>query len=186
MYFDLSRLFLYWQERNLEGTVSEDSGAYIRDGFKVMQKIGCASESYFPYDISKFRDTPTSEAVENAKDHRMGNYYRIMTVAQLKDELAKGNPVVMGFNVYESFESYEVAQTGIVPMPKAGEQLYGGHAVLAMGYKKINGTEYIICKNSWGKNWGDNGFFYMPMAFIGWHVSDMWTSEIFDYSKEEN
>lgn len=50
----LSRLWLYWQERNTEGTVNEDSGASIRDGMTVLQKLGCAPETDFPYNITKF------------------------------------------------------------------------------------------------------------------------------------
>jgi C1A family cysteine protease len=179
MFYHYSRLWLYWQERNLEGTVNEDSGAYIRDGFKVLQKIGCATESYFPYTsnpVAVFTHTPSPESYDNAQYHKIDEYYRIMTKAQLREELAHGNPVVMGIQVYESFETAEVARTGIVPMPDTSkEEFLGGHAILAMGYKFIGNKEYIICRNSWGKGWGDNGYFYLPMDFIGWYVSDMWS-----------
>jgi C1A family cysteine protease len=178
MFYHYSRLWLYWQERNLEGTVDEDAGAYIRDGFKVLNKIGCATESYFPYVIQHFRDTPKPDSYDNAQYHKITEYYRIITQQQLREELAHGNPVVMGISVYDSFESGTVARTGIVPMPRAGEQLLGGHAVLALGYMSINGVEYIICRNSWGKDWGDKGYFYLPMAFVGNYVGDIWTGSV--------
>lgn len=178
-HFYLSRLFLYYKERELEGTVEYDAGAYIRDGMKVMKNVGCAGESTFPYIESTFRNPPTEEAYRTAQYHKLKAYHRIMTAQQLKEALANRNPVVMGVQIYNSFESVEVARTGVVPFPDRGrEYSLGGHAVLAMGYKKINGEEYIICRNSWGANWGDKGYFYMPMSFIGHFVSDMWVGEI--------
>jgi C1A family cysteine protease len=175
-YFNYSRLFLYWEERNIEGTVGYDSGAYIRDGMKVLQTIGCAGESTFPYVESTFTYSPTKDAYATAAYHKIREYHRIMTIAQLKEALSGGTPVVMGIEIYDSFESAEVARTGVVPMPdKDKEQYLGGHAILAMGYKHIGNTEYIICRNSWGPDWGDRGYFYLPMVFIGRYVSDMWT-----------
>lgn len=178
-FFNYSRLFLYWQERNIEGTIDYDSGAYIRDGMKVLQSIGCAGESTFPYVEETFRNAPSQSAYDTAKFHKIASYHRLNnnTPTQLKESLASDYPVVMGIEIYESFESAEVARTGVVPMPdKSKEQLLGGHAILAMGYKHIGNTEYIICRNSWGPDWGDKGYFYLPMKFIGYFVSDLWTA----------
>lgn len=171
-YINLSRLFLYWQERNYEGTVNEDSGAYIRDGFRALNKIGVCGESFFPYDESKFTQTPSADAVENAALHKMDSYYRVYLV-QLKQVLAEGNPVAIGIDVYSSFESDEVARTGYVPMPTPGETLLGGHCVLAVGYTPT----HVICRNSWGAEWGDKGYFYLPWEFFDHYVSDMWTGK---------
>ena len=62
----LSRLWLYWEERYLEGSVNEDAGAEIRDGMKVLQQLGCAPEVDWPYDITKFTQTPPAKATTDA------------------------------------------------------------------------------------------------------------------------
>jgi C1A family cysteine protease len=176
----LSRLWLYWEERNIEGTVNEDAGAYIRDGMKVLQKLGCAPETDWPYDITKFTKTPPAKATTDASQFKINEYHRVTNLTLLKTALAEGYPAVIGINVYESFESDQVAQTGIVPLPKRGEQLLGGHAVLAVGYKddaKIKGQGVAICRNSWGESWGDKGYFYLPYSYFARYVTDMWTGK---------
>lgn len=82
----------------------------------------------------------------------------------MKGCLASGYPFVFGFSVYESFESQAVAQTGIVPMPSPNEQLLGGHAVLAVGYDDEQGR--FIVRNSWGKDWGMEGYFTIKYDYL--------------------
>ncbi|SPF37543.1 Xylellain [Candidatus Desulfosporosinus infrequens] len=176
----LSRLWLYWEERNTEGTVNEDAGASIRDGMKILQKIGCAPEADWPYDVTKFTQTPPSKANLDAPQFKITEYHRVTNLTLLKIALSEGYPLVIGIKVYESFESDQVAQTGIVPLPKQGEQFLGGHAVLAVGYKddaKIQGQGVVICRNSWGENWGDKGYFYLPYSYFNNYVTDMWTGK---------
>ena len=93
----------------------------------------------------------------------------------MKGCLASGFPFVFGFTVYESFESQEVAKTGMVPMPAAGESVLGGHAVLAVGYD--DGHQRFIVRNSWGTGWGMQGYFTMPYAYLTERdlSSDFWT-----------
>ena len=175
----LSRLFLYWQERNLEGTVNEDSGAMIRDGMKVLNQMGVCPELDFPYDITKFTQTPSPISEEDAAQYKIAAYERVLDLEALKVSLAHGLPVVMGFIVYESFESPEVATTGMVPMPdKRLEKQLGGHAVCAVGYD--DAKQWVIVRNSWGTKWGKKGYCYFPYAmFADKHlISDMWTSQI--------
>ena len=57
-----SRLFIYYNERVIEGTVDTDSGAQIRDGIKVVAKQGVPPETDWPYDIAKFADKPPAKA----------------------------------------------------------------------------------------------------------------------------
>lgn len=169
----LSRLFLYYEERKIEGTIEEDSGAMLRDGMKVLNKLGTSPEKDYPYIIENFRDKPTKQAYKHARKFRITSYNRIWDINDLRLALAEKSPVVCGIKVYESFESNAVSTTGIVPMPKPNEQFLGGHAVLAVGYN--NQTKQVIMRNSWGKNWGDKGYFYLPFDVFNFLIMDMWT-----------
>ena len=71
---------------------------------------------------------------------------------------------MFGFSVYESFMSPEVAKTGKVPLPPRGEQLLGGHAVLAVGYD--DSIQSFIVRNSWGPKWGMKGYCTMPYGYL--------------------
>jgi C1A family cysteine protease len=177
----LSRLYLYWHERELEGRVEEDSGAYIRDGMKVLQKRGVCPERDFPYVITHFKDQPSPMAESDAGRYTIIDYHRIPDLYAVKAALAEGLPVVIGIAVYESFESPEVAQTGKVPVPKkTRERILGGHALLAVGYQDrgiTSGT--VIVRNSWGTQWGDKGYCYIPYSMFRDPdcIMDMWTGK---------
>jgi C1A family cysteine protease len=162
---DVSRLFIYYYERLLEGTVNYDNGAYIRDGIKACYTYGAPLESLWPYDISKFRTAPSSAATTDALKRKVTLYQRIADHAGCLDALSNRYPVIIGFNVYSSFETTSVARTGIMPYPNTRtERLLGGHAVLLVGYDKAR--QVYIVRNSWGTGWGDGGYFYMPFQVI--------------------
>lgn len=160
-----SRLFIYFNERTMEGTVGQDAGAQIRDGIKSIAKWGVPSETLWPYNIGRFTTKPPATAFTEALKHQAVTYARVpQNLDQIRACLAQGFPIVFGFTVYESFESAAVARTGIMPLPGAGESVLGGHAVLAVGYN--DAKRWIIVRNSWGDGWGDKGYFYMPYDFI--------------------
>lgn len=161
--FRPSRLFIYYNEREIEGSVNEDSGAYIRDGLKSVAKQGVCAETKWPYIIQKFARKPSYANYQDALLHQGLVYRRVSPVLfEMKSCLAQGYPFVFGFSVYESFESEEVAIKGIVPMPSKYESFLGGHAVLAIGY---NSTHFLV-RNSWGLDWGLGGYFKMPYAYL--------------------
>jgi len=151
---DVSRLFIYYYERLLLGTVNYDSGAYIRDGIKATNHYGASLESYWPYDIKKFKHEPITEAKTDALKRKVTRYERVANFNGCIDALTNGYPVIMG-----------VAKTGNMPYPNTKrERLLGGHAVLLVGYDKIK--KVFIARNSWGTNWGDKGYFYMPFNVV--------------------
>jgi C1A family cysteine protease len=172
----VSRLFIYYQERLLEGTIGSDNGAYIRDGIKSCYTWGAPLETLAPYNISQFAVKPSVAAYADAANRKVTGYQRCADFATVKNAVAAGNPVIIGFMVYSSFESASVAATGIMPYPNvAREQLLGGHAVCIVGYD--DSKSWFIVRNSWGTGWGDRGYFYMPYQVIQNTAmsSDFWT-----------
>ncbi len=117
-YADMSRLFIYYNERVVEHSVNQDSGAMIRDGIKTLAKQGACTEKLLPYDIKQFTKKPTPDCYKEALNYQITTYQRIDTVDEMRSCLADGFPFVFGFTVYESFESQDVAKTGVVPMPR--------------------------------------------------------------------
>lgn len=164
--FTPSRLFIYYNERVIEGTVDSDSGAMIRDGIKSVSKQGACQENMWPYNIGKFRDKPTDNCYKEAAKHTAVQYQRVSrTLNQMKGCLTSGYPFVFGFSVYQSFESDQVTKTGKIPMPNTKkEQLLGGHAVLAVGF--IESQKRFIVRNSWGDSWGMKGYFTIPYNYL--------------------
>lgn len=172
-----SRLFVYYNTRIIEGTVSEDSGATIADAVKSLNRYGCPPETDWPYDTGRFTVKPPAQAYTDGLLAQAVAYKRVPAdVMSMRACLTAGLPIVIGFTVFDSFESEDVARTGVVPMPAAGEQALGGHCVLVVGYRP-DGT--WIIRNSWGTGWGDAGYAYFPQAYLTDPdlASDFWTVE---------
>jgi C1A family cysteine protease len=174
-FVDLSRLFIYYNERAIEHTVSSDSGAQIRDGIKTLAAQGVCPENEWPYVISAFAKKPGAKCYADAQKHTIQSYHRIASLAEMRACLAEGYPFVFGFSVYESFESATVAKTGIVNMPKPPERQIGGHAVCAVGYD--DKAKRVLVRNSWGLAWGQKGYFTMPYDYVANRdlSDDFWT-----------
>jgi len=174
--FKVSRQFLYWNERFIEGTTDQDAGAEIRDGAKVLATLGIPRESFWPYEQSNMFLKPSDDAFKNAVQDEIKVY---MTVAQTESEfktcLAEGYPIVFGTTLYEAFESPEVASHGLVPDPGPNDKQIGGHAILCVGYNDI--TRRFKVLNSWGKDWGDKGYCYFTYDYLlnSSLTSDCWT-----------
>jgi len=171
-----SRLFIYYNERWLEGSVASDSGAQLRDGIKSVATQGDCPETYWPYDVTQFATVPPPACYTDALKYKAVQYLSVaQDLADMRACLAAGYPFVFGFTVYSSFESAAVAGTGQVPMPGWLERAVGGHAVLAVGYDDASST--FIVRNSWGAGWGDAGYFYMPYAYLtnANLADDLWT-----------
>jgi len=174
--FTPSRLFIYYNERALEGTVATDSGAMLRDGIKAVADDGACPETMWPYVEGDFAEMPPAPCFKIGKLHPAVNYLRLsQDLGQMKACLAAGYPFVLGFTVYESFESDDVAHSGVVPMPGSSETSMGGHAVMAAGYDDASGR--FLVRNSWGVEWGMGGYFTIPYAYLTDDnlADDFWT-----------
>ncbi len=163
-YRDLSRLFIYYNEREAMGTVREDSGAMLRVGIKTLARLGVCREEAWPYDVSRFARKPFDRCYSEALGHTVTAYQRLESLAEMKACLSGGIPFVFGFSVYEHVMSRDVERTGVIRLPEAGERLTGGHAVMAVGYDEARSCLFI--RNSWGRGWGLKGYGELPFSYL--------------------
>jgi C1A family cysteine protease len=160
-----SRLFIYYNERDIEGNIDRDTGASLRDGVKCINNIGYCNETQWPYNIEKFTEKPSQECYDYARKHKSLSYKSVQQdESHIKTVLNMGFPVVFGISVYESFESENVAKTGIVSLPEKDERMLGGHAIVLIGYDEEK--RLFTFRNSWGEDWGDKGYGYLPFEYV--------------------
>ncbi len=182
--FEPSRLFTYYITRELEGTINEDSGCYIRDVFKAVNKTGVAAESKWPYIISKFKQKPTQVAYRDAKKHKLVKYAKVpQDLDSMKKVLVSGAVIVFGFNVYESFDAGNWdSTTGMMPLPNTKmEDVLGGHCVSIIGYS--DKKKAFLIQNSWSADWALKGKFWMPYKFaLSSDCDDFWCIEEIKHS----
>jgi C1A family cysteine protease len=184
-----SRLFIYYNERTIEHDVGFDRGAQIRDGIKSVCKLGVCPETEWPYDDTpassdggpfpagaKPATKPAQSCFTDATKYVAANYQRLtQALSQLRGCLAQGYPFVFGFTVYTSFyDASGVRQRIVTPLPSASDSVIGGHAVMCVGYDDTK--LQFICRNSWGPNEGEMGYFYMPYSYLTDQqlASDFW------------
>lgn len=171
----LSRLFVYYNARVLEGTAASDDGAMIRNGVKTLRKQGVCAETLWRYRIRRFAEPPPPPCYAAALDHQVLSYHRLRGLAEMRRCLAEGFPFVFGLSTYASFEGPAVARTGRVELPRRGEEPRGGHSVCAVGYD--DRTQRLLVRNSWGADWGRGGYFTLPYDYAAnpRRASDFWT-----------
>lgn len=160
--FDLSRLFLYYNTRVIENTVNVDNGAMIFDVIKALHDNGVCSEKSWPYVIQKFKQRPPENCYTEAKNYSISKYERIdLDLNTWKSVLAEGYPIVFGIQIYSSFE---YPRNGFISMPRSNDQPLGGHAMCCVGYSDPD--RVFIVRNSWGHQWGDKGYCYIPYDYM--------------------
>lgn len=158
-----SRLFIYYNERVMEGTVNSDAGAEIRDGIKSVVDLGYCPETDWPYDIGVFSTRPSALAYSNALRGLVRTYQKVdVGAAALQQALASGYPVVVGFTVYDSFYNHS---DGTINLPTVSDGIAGGHCVIVVGYDQT--SRRFKFQNSWGTGWGTRGFGTIPFEYLG-------------------
>jgi C1A family cysteine protease len=176
----LSRLFIYTLARNLmdvdgdgKGDIDKDKGTYIRLAFDVLSKFGVCTEKAWPYDLSKKSILPSLKAMREATGHRIHSYYRVTGTGddrcdEVLQALRSNHPVVFGTLINNEFLRHE--GEGPVGIPE-GDTI-GGHAMIVVGY--LTGKGFLV-KNSWGRGWGDGGYWIMKPEYLGWsNTTDLW------------
>ena len=185
-YIDASRLFLYKVTRELLGLAGDD-GAYLRDTMKALVLFGVPPEKYWPYDVARFNDDPSSFCFSFAQNYKAIEYYRLdppgtetrKLLPRIKETLSAQLPVMFGFSVYSSMPPLDDGK-GEIPYPDSGDTLEGGHAVLAVGYddqKRVGAKRgALLIRNSWSPRWGDGGYGWLPYAYVqNGLADDFWT-----------
>jgi C1A family cysteine protease len=164
--FQLSRLQLYFCARAYEKlSLTKDTGLNILGALQTVKSYGISSETYWPYIIANFAKLAPSESFTQL--YTLNNYSYasvIQDIAHIKECLVLNLPVIIGVKVYDSFESNNASKTGIIPTPSSNENLLGGHCIILVGYNDDVG--YFQFQNSWGTNWGDKGYGYLPYNYV--------------------
>jgi|SRR5215472_4817660 len=157
----LSPLYLYWKEREFDNDLGQgDTGSFGRTSVHVMNMGGVCQESVDPYDIADFERAPTPEQVVDAGNYRAGAYHRISNVQDMKSCLASSYVFVVGFTVYQSFES--MGGDHVYQPDTSKEDILGGHEVLFIGFD--DSRQAFKVRNSWSSSWGNGGNFWFPYA----------------------
>ncbi|MBN1615474.1 MAG: cysteine protease [Deltaproteobacteria bacterium] len=190
-YIDISRLFLYKATRNLLNWTG-DTGAYLRTTMEAMVLFGVPPEQYFPYDAENVDLEPSAFCYSFAQNFQTLTYFRLDSsgttrpelLKRIKTNLAKGIPSMFGFTVFSSING--AAGTGRIPFPAKTDRREGGHAVAAVGYDDglVIGHPYsddktqgaILIRNSWGREWGEKGYGWLPYEYVLRDLAiDWWT-----------
>ncbi|MGD8294612.1 MAG: C1 family peptidase [Desulfobacterales bacterium] len=187
-HLDASRLFLYKVTRKLLHWTG-DTGAWLRTTMKAMVLFGIPPEEYYPYDISKYDEEPSAFCYSYAQNYQSIKYYRLdramasstHLLNRLKSFLAAGYPAMFGFTVYNFGND-----KGDIAFPGPHDTVLGGHAVVAVGYddnRKIGkDTGAVKIRNSWGTDWGQQGYGWLPYSYIEEGLAeDFWSLHKSEY-----
>ncbi|CAF4072604.1 unnamed protein product [Adineta steineri] len=176
---NISRLFIYYNARvigNYSSTIS-DTGCSMTCAIEALEEFGTCLESVWPYDISRVDIQPDDEAYEQAENHKINEALHVnIDLNEMKSCLAQGFPFAFGLKLYSSFDN--AAKNGIVSIPNKLEQNQKSdrsHALLAVGYSDRSNA--FIVRNSWGEDWGDKGYCYIPYEYLtnSDFCFDVWT-----------
>ena len=172
----VSRLFVYWNERDLKGETDKDCGANLGLGIQSLQNAGACSEEIWPYDLDNLFASPPDEAFAAGKEHTIDEAHKVtIDLHDMRHCLAEGYPFVFGLGLFDSFEKDGHNAHGRISMPTARSKAAGGHAMLCVGYSDKD--KAFVVRNSWGEKWGDEGYCYIPYDYLGnaKYSHDLWT-----------
>lgn len=150
-----------WIYNQINGGV--DEGSLPSDALQLIVDSGAATLATMPYDDSDYRTQPDSTARAEASAYKAASFAAVRSLEMVKRSLAARTPVTIGMSVYDSF--YRLSGSNSVYSDYSGASS-GGHAITIVGYddNAFGGAFKVI--NSWGTDWGDGGYFWLPYSGI--------------------
>lgn len=170
---ELSPLYIWSLTRKNEGTLGKNEGTVASDAMKLGHELGFMADQAMPFPEGVSDQAPnfnamlawrpsSTDTAQAKKLRPITGVEEITSVHALKKRLSQGLPVIVCLTIFKSFA--KVDHSGVIPMPGANDDLLGGHAVLCVGYD--NNARRLIIRNSWGADWGDHGYCYLPYDYI--------------------
>ena len=174
-YIKLSPGFVY--ANRVEGRDYFGEGMYPRTALINTMNRGICEYDLFPENeefpvVHRLFNERWFTIIPNAAPHKYNAYTLVMSEVEIKTALMKLGAVMLVMPIHESFFNVSKANS-VVPIPQRGEKDYGGHAMTITGWRE-DGTWIVL--NSWGEEWGDGGYCYLPIGFPTiwecWSITD--------------
>ena len=167
---ELSPRYVYHHCKQIDGEPGRE-GTHLRVAMKVLLKQGVCREECWPYRPYQ-NDSPCEEADVQARPYRIRSYARLAGVFEMERSLTANGPFLTGVQVFPSwFEDED--NGGKIPLPSDDDKSVGGHAICVVGYDR--GEQLFKFKNSWGKDWGEDGYGYLPYDYLDLYSLDSWS-----------
>lgn len=141
----------------------KNSGIRIDQALKLLVEQGVATLATMPYQESDFTSQPTTKAFAEAKWFKASSWAALKSTSDIKQALAKGLPVIASMAIFDTFKNLK----GSNSLYNTAGTYQGDHAVVIVGYDDNHtGGGAFKLMNSYGIEWGDNGFFWVPYTFL--------------------
>lgn len=156
---------LYWKARQASGTTS---GLSFRSVQAALADQGQPEEHLWPYD-AKCDETssgygPPAGVLEPERCYKAHLKKLKSAIRPILSAINQQLAVVAGIRISTPF--FEDSG-GLIRMPTASEVLNEGHGLVFLGYSDSDKSAdgYLLFRNSWGEEWGDHGYGYLPFAY---------------------
>ena len=136
-------------------------GGYVNNALEYIVMRGISTEECLPYKGTF--DARCSEMCAEPMKVRPESFCVLFGDNDIKREIMKNGPVVSSMEVYTDFLSYK---SGVYSKGEDVPKFSGYHTIKIVGWGVEDGSEeepnkgskYWIIENSWGEDWGQNGY----------------------------